>query len=63
MNDITLFIPVGYGRGTIIYDLEGKPFEVGELLNASANIRYVHPIESAYAEMRVKNGAKVLVSE
>jgi hypothetical protein len=56
----TLFLPIGYGSGTIIYDKENKPWE--------ATKATIHPIyevvevSEVYAEIRKKAGAQVLIS-
>ena len=60
----TLWLPNGYGRGAIVFDLDGKPYEVGALLKGiGANIHEIAEVTPEYAEMRIKNGAPKLISE
>lgn len=59
-GEVTLFIPQGYGKGTIIRDLEGTPWIVGETLVAP--IHKVHKIEEEVAKQLLKQGAKLLIS-
>jgi hypothetical protein len=60
MKETTLFIPSGYGKGTIIRDLEGKPWIVGDVVVAP--IHKVHPIEEEVAKKLLEQGAKLIVS-
>lgn len=56
----TLWLPDGYGVGTIIYDLENVPHEAQEHTKAGANILYIVEVNEAYADMQIEKGAPVL---
>ena len=63
LKELFLFIPRGYGAGTILYDLDNKPYEVCEDTKAGGNLRRVVPVEIEYAKRRVQQGTSVLISE
>lgn len=58
----SLWLPVGYGKGTIVYDLDNTPYEVGESLGTGADIYKINPVSNAYAKAALKAGAKKLMS-
>ena len=60
MENQTLWLPAGYGKGTIIYDLDNIPFEAVE--NVGGGIFSIQEVEKKYAESRIAQGAKVLTS-
>lgn len=60
MEKTTLMLPNGYGRGTIVYDLENKPFEAIEHITAC--IYEVVEVEKEYAKARIDQGAEKLIS-
>jgi hypothetical protein len=59
-DSTTLFIPAGYGKGTIIRDLDGKPWIVGDTVISP--IHEVHPIEEEVAVKMLEQGAKLIIS-
>lgn len=61
MNEETLFIPIGYGAGTIVYDKDKNPWVVGKSIGGS--LHTVKQISTAEAKTRIDTGAKVLTSE
>ena len=61
MENNTLWLPDGYGQGTIIYDIENKPYEATEY-SGIANIYKIEPVEKEYAKKRIEEGVKKLVS-
>ena len=62
MENQTLWLPDGYGAGTIIKDLENNYYEsIGKQV-AGVNIQEIQPLEKAEAEARIKSGAKFLSS-
>ena len=59
----TLWLPDSYGKGTIIYDKQNNPYEaVKNITEGSVGIYEIVPVEKEYAEARIKQGAKKLVS-
>ena len=60
MENESLWLPDGYGLGTIIYDNENNPYEATKNLNSC--IYEITPVEKDYAEKRIQQGAKKLVS-
>jgi hypothetical protein len=63
MEKETLWLPDGYGTGTIIYDKENNPYKAKEKAISGANIFFITPVEKEYAEKIVKQGRKVLISK
>ncbi len=61
METTTLFIPTGYGKGTIIDDLDHQYWIVGDV--KIAPIHEVSRIDKEVAERLIKQGAKLLVSK
>ena len=61
METTTLFIPIGYGKGTIIDDLDHQYWIVGDV--KTAPIHEVSKIDKEVAERLIKQGAKLLVSK
>lgn len=60
MEETTLFIPAGYGKGAVIRDLDGKPWIVGDTVIAP--IHKVHPIEEEVAKKLLEQGASLIIS-
>lgn len=58
-NETTLFIPSGYGKGTVIKDLENKAWLVGETVVEP--IHKVNRISDEVAERLISQGAKLLI--
>jgi hypothetical protein len=59
-----LILPEGYGIGTIVYNLENKSFEATEFINASGlNLYKIEEVEKNYANKRIEQGAKKLISQ
>ena len=50
MNNNSLFLPHGYGIGTIIYDLKGNPYEATKCL--MEHIYEIVPVSKEYAETK-----------
>lgn len=61
MEKETLWLPDGYGKGTIIYDLSGQPYEAIKNLITGANIWEIIMVEKEYAKNAIKNGADKLI--
>lgn len=59
---VSLWLPSGYGRGTIIYNKDNEPYEAVESLGTGVGIFNVVPVDVDYAKSRISQGAKVLVS-
>jgi len=60
MEETTLFIPSGFGKGSVIRDLEGKPWIVGDTVVAP--IHKVHRIEEDVAKKLLEQGASLIIS-
>lgn len=60
MNE-TLFIPIGYGRGTVVYDKNKNPYLVGKSIGGS--LHEIKEISQAEAQTHLNQGAKVLTSQ
>ncbi len=63
MNKEILWLPNGYGKGTIIYDKENNPYEATRGMEGGVNIFEIVAVEKEYAESRAKNGAQILISK
>lgn len=61
-DQITVWLPEGYKKGTIVYDLDNRPWEAIEKLPVGVNIYEVVKVEPEYAEKRIEQGAQVLIS-
>ena len=57
----TLFIPIGYGNGTIVYDKDKNPYLVGKSIGGSLHV--ITQISHQEAKTRIDTGAKILTSE
>jgi len=57
----TLFIPVGYGKGTIVYDKDKNPYLVGKSIGGS--LHEISQITQEEAKTRIDQGSKVLTSQ
>lgn len=63
MKQTTLWLPQGYGKGTIIYDLDNIPYEAGDkVMEGTTNIHEIKEVSKEYAERRITQGADKLVS-
>ncbi len=63
MEQNTLWLPEGFGKGTIIYDLDNNPYEAGErIMDGLTNIRKITAVPKDYAEARIAQGADKMVS-
>jgi len=63
-GELTLWLPDGYGKGTIIYDIDNKPHEATKYLKGmGTNIYKVEPVEKEYAIKRIEQGADKLISK
>lgn len=56
----TLFIPIGYGNGTLVYDKDKNPYLVGKSIGGS--LHQIKQISQAEAKTHLDRGAKVLTS-
>jgi hypothetical protein len=56
-----LFIPIGYGKGTLVYDKNKNPFLVGKSIGGS--LHEIEQITEEYANLLRDKGAKVLTSK
>ena len=61
MNQESLFIPIGYGSGTVVYDKYKNPYLVGKSIGGSLHL--IDEISQKEAKTRIDTGAKVLTSE
>ncbi len=57
MADETLFIPIGYGSGTIVYDKNKNPYLVGKSIGGS--LHQIKEISQEEAKTHLDRGAKV----
>ncbi len=62
-NEKTLWLPDGFGRGTIIYDLEGNPWEAVKYIGIGVNIWAIERVRKDYALESIKSGADKLISK
>ena len=63
MTNETVWLPDGYGIGTIIYSLTNEPYEATKLtMGAEVGIYEIMPVDKDYAIQRIAQGAKKLVS-
>jgi len=58
-NQQQLWLPDNYGKGTIIYDNSGKPYEAIKKLDIGVNIWEIEEVEKDYAKKAIKNGADI----
>lgn len=59
----SLWLPDGYGIGTIIYDNKNNPYEaIKNLMGVGVGIYEVVPVDKEYAKARIAQGMKVLAS-
>ena len=62
-NEKSLWLPNGFGKGTIIYDLEGNPWEAVEKIGVfGVNIWSIVKVEKDYALKAIELGANKLIS-
>jgi hypothetical protein len=57
----TLFIPIGYGKGTIVYDKNKNPWVVEKSIGGS--LHEIKEISQEEAITRINTGAKILTSK
>ena len=57
----TLFIPIGYGNGTVVYDKNKNPYLVGKSIGGS--LHEIKEISQEEAKTRIETGASVLTSQ
>jgi len=60
MKEQAIFVPLGYGLGTIVYDKDKNPHLVGKTIGGSMHL--VEQISQEEAKTRIDTGAKVLIS-
>ncbi len=57
-DEISLFLPDGFGKGTIIYDINNNPYEAVEAVVPP--VYKVVAVDAEYAKQKIKQGAKTL---
>ena len=58
----TLWLPDGFGQGTIVYDKDENPYQATKKITEGAEIYEMTPIDKEVAEKLIKNGNPVLTS-
>lgn len=60
MEKGTLWLPDGFGIGTIIFDKNGNAYEAKKLVMSGVGIYEIEQINKEYADIKIKAGVAVL---
>ena len=60
-DTMTLWLPTGYGIGSVIKDIEGQYWEATS--HVTGSIFEIEMLSNEVAELKIKNGCSLLVSK